>query len=115
MGPLSLEGFAQRQVLYLTTVGRVTGLLREIEIWFVVFEDKFYLFAEHFDAGWVKNIKRNPSVWVRIGRRRLAALARVLDRKRDRKLWSEVQRIANSKYGWGEGLPVEIAPLGAGL
>ncbi len=102
---------AGRQVLNLTTVGRLTGLPREIEIWFVVHRERFYLFSEHREAaGWVRNIRRNPQVSVRLGRRRIAGVARVLERRADRKLWDEVAAIAERKYGWGDGLPVEIAP-----
>src|ERR1700745_1046687 len=64
----SLENVADKQVLYLTTVGRRTGLPREIEIWFVVWCERLYLFAETDEAaGWAKNIRRNPKVTVRIG------------------------------------------------
>lgn len=43
---------------------------REIEIWFVVCHERFYLFAEPGEAaGWVKNIRPNPKVTVRIGER----------------------------------------------
>jgi hypothetical protein len=35
----------------------------------------------------------------------------VLDYRTDRQLWDEVQAIANRKYGWGDGLPVEITPI----
>jgi deazaflavin-dependent oxidoreductase (nitroreductase family) len=108
----SLETVADKQVLYLTTIGRRTGLPRQIEIWFVVCGEHFYLFAETGEAAnWVKNIGRNPQVTVGIGEWRTAAMARVLDREIDRKLWDEVAAIANRKYGWGEGLPVEITPL----
>jgi deazaflavin-dependent oxidoreductase (nitroreductase family) len=111
MATTSLQSLGDRQVLHLTTIGRVTGLPREIEIWFVVYRERFYLFSEHREvAGWVKNIRRNPAVSVRIGRRRIKAVARVLDRRRDRALWDEVAAIADRKYGWGEGLPVEIEP-----
>src|SRR3954464_12471476 len=50
----SLKSVADKQVLYLTTVGRRTGLPREIEIWFVVWCERLYLFAETGEAaGWV--------------------------------------------------------------
>jgi deazaflavin-dependent oxidoreductase (nitroreductase family) len=102
---------ADKQVLYLTTIGRRTGLPREIEIWFVVYRDRFYLLAETGEAAaWVKNIRRNPAVGVRIGDRQIGATARVLDRETDRELWDRVSEIAGRKYGWGDGLPVEIAP-----
>lgn len=108
----SIQSVADQQVLHLTTIGRTTGLPREIEIWFVVSCERFYLFAETGEAaGWVKNIRRNPKVTVRITEWQIDATARVLDRQTDSKLWSQVAAIANHKYGWGEGLPVEITPL----
>ena len=107
----TLQNVADKQVLYLTTIGRTTGLPREIEIWFVVYGDRFYLFAETGEAaGWVKNIRRKPNVTVRIGERRIDATARVLDRSTDRELREQVAAIADRKYGWNEGLPVEITP-----
>jgi hypothetical protein len=38
-------------------------------------------------------------------------MARVLDHETDRKLWDEVAAICVRKYGWGEGLPIEITTL----
>jgi deazaflavin-dependent oxidoreductase (nitroreductase family) len=112
MASVTLQSVADKQVLYLTTIGRTTGLPREIEIWFVVCHECLYLFAETGEAaGWVKNIRRNPKVTVRIEEWQIDATARVLDRQADRKLWDEVASIANRKYGWGDGLPVEITPL----
>jgi deazaflavin-dependent oxidoreductase (nitroreductase family) len=112
----SLDSVADEQLVYLTTVGGRTGLPREIEIWFVVWCERLYLFAETREAAaWVKNIRRNPKVKVRIGEWRTDATARVLDPHTERKLWDQVAAIANRKYGWGDGLPVEITllPLGA--
>jgi deazaflavin-dependent oxidoreductase (nitroreductase family) len=107
----SIQDVADKKVLYLTTVGRRTNLPREIEIWFVIHCDRFYLFAETGEAAaWVKNIRHNPEVVVRIGTPRISATARVLDREIDRELWDQVATIANRKYGWGDGLPVEITP-----
>jgi deazaflavin-dependent oxidoreductase (nitroreductase family) len=112
MSCVSLESVADQQVLHLTTVGRRSGLPREIEIWFVVQCQRLYLFAETGEAAaWVKNIRGNPQVTVRIGECHIDAIARVLDRHVDRKLWEQVAEIANRKYGWGGGLPVEIIPL----
>lgn len=95
--------------LYLTTTGRTTGQPREIEIWFVEAEGRFYILAELFHkAQWVKNILRNPRVGVRIEGRALEATARVLDKERDSALWKLAQDLGREKYGWGDGLPVEI-------
>ena len=96
-------------VLDLTTTGRISGLPRQIEIWFVESGGKLYLLAEHFhNAQWVKNIEQDPRVSVRCGARRFRAAARPLDPRRDAEEWRTVQRLAREKYGWGDGLPVRI-------
>ncbi len=47
--------------LYLTTTGRLTGRLREIEIWFTQHGGQYYLIAEHGErAHWVRNIQAQP-------------------------------------------------------
>ena len=112
MAGANLMSVVEKPVLYLTTVGRRTGLPREVEIWFVVWCERLYVFAETREAaGWVKNIRRNPNVTVRIGEWHSDASARVLDRHTDCKLWDQVAAIALRKYGWGDGLAVEITPL----
>ena len=106
-----IQDVAGMQVLHLTTIGRRTGLPREIEIWFVVYRDRFYLFAETGEAAaWIKNIRSKPEVTFHIGGRQFGAMARVLDRNTDRELWDQVAALATRKYGWGDGLPVEISP-----
>jgi deazaflavin-dependent oxidoreductase (nitroreductase family) len=105
----TLEQESKLTYLYLTTTGRITGKPREIEIWFVESQDRFYILAEHMhEAQWVKNIKQDSRVSVRLGRRRFGAAARVLDYNRDRKAWLKAQELAREKYGWGDGLPVEL-------
>ena len=102
----------QEQYLYLTTTGRKTGLPREIEIWFIVHDGSFYVFAEGFHkARWVKNIIRNPRVRVRVADRTMDATAEALDQTRDAAEWHTVQDLARAKYGWGDGLPVRITPV----
>lgn len=105
----SEKSISKLEFLYVTTTGRITGQPREIEIWFVAREGKLYILAEHFHkAQWVKNIERNPRVHVRLGGRELEATARPLDEQRDSQAWQAAQQLAREKYGWGEGLPVEI-------
>src|SRR5260370_5556893 len=104
-------GLADLSVLYLTTIGRTTGVARQIEIWFVAAGGKFYILAEHARrAQWVRNIEQNPRVHVRIGVEDRAATARLLDETADRETWSMAQELARRKYGWADGLPVEITP-----
>lgn len=102
---------AVAQFLYLTTIGRRTGLPREIEIWFVTLEGRYYVVSELMRrANWVRNIQRNPRVSVRIGTQTFAATARVLDPKRDRELYRAAQEASRRKYEWGDGWPVELTP-----
>ncbi len=101
----------REEYLYLTTTGRITGQPREIEIWFVESANKLYVLAEQRRAAqWVKNILRHSRARVRVGNRVFDAAARVLDEEHDRATWERVQRLARAKYGWGDGLPVEIMP-----
>lgn len=98
------------EFLYVTTTGRVTGLPREIEIWYASGNGKLYVLAEMGQkAQWVRNIQRDPRVRVRLGAREGAATARVLDRERDAEAWELARRLFREKYDWDGGLPVEIA------
>lgn len=107
-------GNSDLQFIYVTTTGRVTGQPREIEIWFVQLGENLYILAEHFfETQWVKNIQRNPSVRVRMRGREFAAHAQILDPELDAATWQTAQQLAREKYGWGEGLPVELAPRSA--
>jgi len=100
--------------LYLTTTGRRTGQPRQIEIWFVGAGGRYYVLAERGRrAGWVRNILEEPRVTIRLGSRQapeVPARARVLDPVADAEAWGAARRLAEAKYGWGDGLPVEITP-----
>jgi len=105
------NNLSELQFLYLTTTGRKTGLAREIEIWFVEIAGRFYILAEHFHkARWVMNVTNDSRVRVRIGKREFEATARVLSQEGDSELWQKAQQLSRDKYGWGDGLPVEITP-----
>lgn len=105
----------REQFLYLTTVGRTSGLPRTIEIWFVAHDGKYYVVSERREqAGWVKNIVRDPVVRVRIGTRDDVRPADAADARivREPEIVAAVTSLMNAKYGWGDGLVVEIAPRG---
>jgi deazaflavin-dependent oxidoreductase (nitroreductase family) len=64
---------------YLTTTGRRSGRPHEIEIWFAMREDAraVYLLSGGGDrSDWVRNLRVNPSVEVRIAGVTCRALAR---------------------------------------
>jgi deazaflavin-dependent oxidoreductase (nitroreductase family) len=109
---LSIQDIADKKVLYLTTVGRRSGLPREIEIWFVIHCDRFYLFSETGEAAaWVKNIRCNPEVVVRIKEPRIRATARVLDREIDRSCGRKSRRLLNVNMNGVTGCRWKLPPL----
>ena len=63
---------------YLTTTGRVTGNPHEIEIWFGLNDTTLYLMSGDGRSHWVKNLRKNPSVTVRIAKQTFKATARLV-------------------------------------
>ena len=111
--PSRSDGSASRETryLYLTTTGRCSGRPREIEIWFTRYEGRYYLVAEHRErAQWVMNLLANSHVQVRVGDAHFPARARVVDAKKQPALAREIRTRSEKKYGWGDGLVVEIDP-----
>jgi deazaflavin-dependent oxidoreductase (nitroreductase family) len=96
--------------LYLTTTGRVTGHPREIEIWFTEHCGRFYLVAERESANWVRNIQSQPQVRVRVGDANFHGIARVVHNDREPQIVTIVRSLFDDKYGWSDGLIVELTP-----
>ncbi len=95
--------------LYLTTIGRRSGLPREIEIWFTRRDGRFYLLAEHRErAHWVQNLLADPRVRWRVADVTLSGRAQVIDAAVEPALHREVRTLSRKKYGWGDGLVVEL-------
>jgi deazaflavin-dependent oxidoreductase (nitroreductase family) len=87
---------------YLTTLGRRTGLERTIEIWFALEEDVLYMLSGGGDrSDWVRNLKRDPRVSVRLGRSTRPGMARIVDHPDEE---AHARRLLAGKYqGWREG------------
>ena len=108
---------AAEEYCYVTTTGRVTGKPHRIEIWFALDGATLYILAGGgHSSDWVKNIKRQPEVPVRIGP--IAAFrghGRIVDDPSEDTL---ARRLLLEKYGgaghgdltaWGRtALPVAI-------
>ncbi len=97
-----LSRLAKREYCYVTTTGRVSGRLHEIEIWFGVHEQAIYLLSGGGDTSdWVKNLRANPSVTVRTARHKLKGQARIVsDAQED----AMARRLLAAKYqSWREG------------
>lgn len=73
----SLAGLADANVCYLTTVGRRTGKRHTIEIWFALHGSTLYLLSGGGDsADWVRNLRKNNTVRVRVSGRTVEGTAR---------------------------------------
>lgn len=83
---------------------------REIEIWFTERGGRFYVMAEYATSQWVQNLRANREVKVRIGDREFPAQARFLSEGDDVELNRQVQQLFHEKYGWEDGLVVEVIP-----
>ena len=111
--------FATEPYCYLTTTGRITGNPHEIEIWFALEGATVYLMNGNskYDAGkadWVRNIRANPHVTLRIRDHTFDATARILTNPAEDAL---AHRLLLAKYAtpdkpltqWGQtALPVAI-------
>jgi deazaflavin-dependent oxidoreductase (nitroreductase family) len=99
---------SSEQFLYLTTRGRKTGASREIEIWFTQLGGNYYVIAEYPTSHWVENLRAHADVGVRVAGETFAARARILSPERDGELHRAIQELSRKKYGWGEGVVVEL-------
>ena len=116
-----LDEHAGASVCHLQTTGRVSGRPRTIEIWFATDGERVYLLAGGRErAHWVRNVRADPHVRVRIGGQTVEGRARVLEDD-DRALLAR-HLIAAKYQGWtpgaalsswaAESLPVEISLTG---
>jgi deazaflavin-dependent oxidoreductase (nitroreductase family) len=97
-------------VLTLTTTGRRSGRPREIEIWFTQRRGRYYVIAETGNrAHWVRNIIAESRVRWQVGDRPFAGRARIVDTGAEPALARAVRAASRRKYGWGDGLVVELS------
>lgn len=102
MDPLKLSDLAKEEYCYLTTKGRVTGRPHRIEIWFGASGNSLYLLSGGGEkSDWVKNLKADPAVTVRLARQTFKATARVVKNNKE----DETARhlLAAKYYRWSEG------------
>jgi deazaflavin-dependent oxidoreductase (nitroreductase family) len=76
-----LSILAKEDYCYLTTTGRVSSRPHEIEIWFGLQNSTLYLLSGDGRSDWVKNLRKNPSVTVRIGKHTFTGIARIVAEK----------------------------------
>ncbi|MBK8027584.1 MAG: nitroreductase family deazaflavin-dependent oxidoreductase [Chloroflexi bacterium] len=103
------------QFLYLTTTGRTSGQPHQIEIWFVAYDDAYYLCSEARDqTDWMRNIRAYRYVQVRIGSPEAPsfdAVGRAIDPAAEPERAAAVAALFEAKYDWNDGLLVELRPF----
>ena len=80
---------------YLTTRGRSSGRDHEIEIWFGVRGSDLVLIGGHVDTDWLRNLRAEPVVRVRIGAEEHEGTARLVEAVDER---LEIGRLMAAKY-----------------
>ena len=109
---------APEQFLYLTTTGHKSGKPHHIEIWFVAHEGCFYIVAEKREqTHWIQNIRHDPYITFRIGTKTAKpddpsyiGHGRVINPDDEPPLTQAVSALMDAKYGWSNGLIVELKP-----
>lgn len=107
-----LAEHADDAVLHLQTIGRTSGRPRTIEIWFATDGTGIYLLAGGRDrAHWVRNLRVEPRVRVRIGGRTIDGTARVIE---DEPTEMVARRLLAAKYQrWTDGAPLSAWAVGS--
>lgn len=113
--PKDFASLAGKDFSYLTTTGRVTGRPHEIEIWFSLEDRTLYMLSGGRDrSDWVKNLRCNPEVVVRIDGERFEGRARIVEDAQEdalarRLLVEKYERSPGSLANWRRtALPVAV-------
>ena len=101
------------QFIFLTTRGWKTGNQHTIEIWFVEYQQRYYVMSERrYQAHWVQNILHNQKIKFSLNNIILEGNARIVINDDNAQLVNAVQKLMKAKYGWDGGLIVELTISG---
>lgn len=102
LAPGELPAQLSRQdYCYLTTIGRVSGRPHEIEIWFGAGGQTLYLLSGSERSDWLRNLRKNPAVTVRVGKHTFPGTARLVQDKDEE---TRARYLLAEKYQeWEEG------------
>ena len=96
---MEADARADLDYCYVTTTGRNSGNPHTIEIWFALRGDRVYLLAGGGDqSDWVRNIRREPRVALRLGDDDMICRAHVVEDPEEDAL---ARRLLLEKYGRG--------------
>ena len=99
---VNLVELKNEEYCYLTTTGRKSGNPHEIEIWFGAQGNSLYLLSGGGDdSDWVKNMRVNPNVTVRIAKYNFIGVARIINEEKEATIARHM--LAGKYQGWKEG------------
>ncbi len=97
-----LTTLTKEEYCYLTTTGRKSGNPHEIEIWFGIQGNSLYLLSGGGDdSDWVRNLRANPNVTVRIAKYNFTGVARIVTDEKEELMARHM--LAGKYQGWKEG------------
>jgi hypothetical protein len=64
--------------------------------------------AEYETSNWVRNVRACADVQVRVAGLNFVGTARTVSPESEPELHRKVQNLSREKYGWGDGLVVEL-------
>ena len=97
--------WASEPFCYVTTTGRRTSRPHTIEIWFALVDNSMYLLAERRErADWIRNMRADPGVSVKVGDVTFTASAR-FELTRDEESTAR-RKLATEYQEWSEGEPM---------
>lgn len=96
-----LSQLTTEEYCYFTTKGRVSGRPHEIEIWFGVENNSLYLLSGSATSDWVKNLRKDPAVSVRISNHTFTGTARVVEDPEEERIARYL--LAEKYQEWEEG------------
>ena len=98
----ALWQYTKEEYCYLTTTGRKSGNSHEIEIWFGINGNSLYLLSGGGDeSDWVKNLRANPNVSLRIAKNNFNGVARIVNDEKEETMAR--QMLAGKYQGWKNG------------
>lgn len=93
---MTLGELAALDYCYVTTTGRRSGSAHTIEIWFALVGNHVYVLSGGGDASdWVRNVRANPTVGLRLGDQDMICHARPVEDPEEDAL---VRRVLLEKY-----------------
>ncbi len=115
--PIDPRDLADEEFCYLKTIGRISGRPHEIEIWFALEDEGYTLYmlsGARDRSDWVKKLRLNPEVTVRLTGEDFEGRARVVEDAKEEALARSLlvekyERDPSSLANWGRtAVPVAV-------